>query len=194
MFISASLHETRRLDRIAIYLGLSVDTVRRHSSYDALTERIEQNFDSQARFVSERLGCSLDFVYENSNRRRFHYLKAKAKAQNMPALLWDLEDLAFTRESMYDEDSAREWRGFVNAQLFSAAYIPWLFDPEFFEATNVNNPARQMWITRSEASRLYIISARTLYKWEHEHVIDTIRIGGSVLHRIEDIEAECQRR
>lgn len=193
MFVSIALAQTRRYDRIATYLGVSIDTVRRHSTYNVLTERIESNFEHRAEFVSESLGCSIDFVYTNATRKRFHYLSAKAKLQHHEAVLWDFEELAFTRESMYDEEVARQWRGFVNAQLFSTAYIPWLYGTEFFNSTDVNNPAEQVWITRAEASRLYSISARTLYKWEHEGC-DTIHIGGSVLHRINDIAAECPRR
>lgn len=193
MFVTMGLEQTRRYDRIATYLGISTDTVRRHSTYEVLTERIESNFEKQAEFVSDKLGCSLDFVRSNSTRRRFHYLKAKAQLRHKEATLWDFEDIAFTRESMHEEIATRQWRGFVNAQLFSAAYIPWLYGGEFFDSTDVNNPAEQVWITRSEASRIFSISARTLYKWEHEGC-DTIHIGGHILHRIEDIAAECPRR
>ena len=191
--LTPMLTEYRRYDRIAAYCGLSVDTIRRASDHKILCANIEQHYSKLADLASKQLHCSRAFIDQNSTRRRWHYIAAKGDDGHKP-MLRDFADYAFIREMQDDPDMVRQWRGFVSAALFCAAYIPWLYWSEFLDETDVNNPIQQMWITRSEASRTFRVSERALYESEHGRRAETIHIGGSVLHRVDDLAARYRRR
>lgn len=176
--------ELRRCDAVAHYFGLSPDTIQRWSHPDVLSARISTRREQLITVIAAEIGTSVTFVQWNAELGQFHHLYKK---DAIPQHIAELSALTLIQKQMECSNGPCT-PAMLNMTAFAAAWLPYEYWAEAKMLTTTDACATQ-WASRASAARHWQVSETTLRHQAKTGRLTAIRVGGTALHRITELNA-----
>ncbi|WP_143246372.1 hypothetical protein [Bifidobacterium breve] len=182
--------ELRRCDAVARYFGLSIDTIQRWNDPSVLSARIVNRIAQLITVIATESGTSVDFIRWNAALGQFHHLYRK---NARPEHIAELSTLTLIQKQMNSDNIPPHVPAMLDMTMFAAAWLPYEYWTEA-KALTATDACMTQWVARTSAARNWQVSEVTLRAQARGEHLTAIRIGGTVLHRISELNLRFSLR